>query len=157
MRRAGLWTTSLWQRRTRPTCTSCPTPAALTKTLLTWRWTQEAVVCACVVEHKMCLGVSDLRSVNLLVCVTFRQNWPSSKLQVLMWIWSSLMQRWLLCKVKYLLPFCISLPFLFSSHPSRLDLLSQHSRHLPAVLCDYLVFPFVLCRWISAHSTANKM
>lgn len=44
-------------------------------------------------------GRRRLRDLKSVFCVIFRPNWQSSKLQVLTLTWSSLMQRWLLCKV----------------------------------------------------------
>ncbi len=68
--------------------------------------TDSVCVCVCVDGQvgslKEWYKVSDkCVCVCVCVCFTFRQNLQSSKLQVLMWIWSSLMKRWLLCKVKH--------------------------------------------------------
>lgn len=59
------------------------------------------------------------------VCFACRPDWQSSKLQVLMWIWSSLMKHWLLCKVKnsVVLPFFFLLFPFFPLHPDPVLLL----------------------------------
>lgn len=117
MSREGLSTTSSSQRLTKATSTSCPTPAVLTRIQHIWRW--------------IWFGVcgrrgGDAHGLSVCACFIYRPGWQSSKLQVLMWIWSSSTQHWLLFKVY---SSCVLLP---SSLPPSLGIYASPSL-LPCV------------------------